>query len=204
VKQSVLDPAKSVRDVTQTVTYRGHDVAPPSLPTPSSLPPYGNAPPQGLAPVHAATYGSVNHYANIPSPVPLLQAEDRSDAGSMSTDEGYDSELDRRVARARSPNTSQAPCSLGVLTIPEQSHTADALNSANSNGSFEFTLPVMPSARGDVRHSSSSSLGSDFTVEEEEREEASRAAARLDRLDGPDLIHIPQPAARRYSWEGEQ
>lgn len=201
-QQYAFDPVKSARDVTQADTYRAHDIAPQSLPKPSSLLRYGNGPPKGLAPVHAATYGSVNHYANIPSPVPLLQAEDRSDAGSMSTDEGYDSELDRRAAQVRGPDGSRAAGSLGILTIPEQSHTTDALNSADSNGSFEFTLPVMPSARGEVRHSSSSSLGSDFTVEEEEREEATRAAARLDRLDGPDLVHIPQPAARRYSWEG--
>ncbi|KAH7031200.1 uncharacterized protein B0I36DRAFT_323401 [Microdochium trichocladiopsis] len=204
LQQSAFEPAKNARDITQTTTYRAPDIAPPPLAAPSTLPPYGSLHAQGLAPLNATAYGSANHYANIPSPVPLLQAEDRSDAESMSTDEGYDSELDRQAARARSVDVSQAACSLGAATIPERSQTVNTVASANSNGSFEFTLPIMPSARADARHSVSSSLGSDFTVEEEEREEAWRAAGRLDRLDGPDLVHIPQPAARRYSWEGEQ
>lgn len=195
--QGAYEPPKSAQDLTPIATYRAPEVAPPTAVLPaSSLPTYGSHPQAALAPVTAIAYGSANHYANIPSPVPLLQAEDKSDTESLSSDEGYDSELDRQAAQAT--RTAGG----GGGQVPERSQTVNTVGSSGGE-SFEYTLPIMPSAHADVlRHSAASSLGSNFTVEQEEREEAWRAAGRLDRLD--DLVHIPQPAARRYSWEGAE
>ncbi|KAI1505384.1 aspartic peptidase domain-containing protein [Biscogniauxia marginata] len=49
------------------------------------------------------------------------------------------------------------------------------------------------------RLSMADTLGSDFTIEEEAREAAARTLGRLRGFD--DMVHVPQPAQRRYSWE---
>ncbi|KAJ1333486.1 saccharopepsin [Microdochium nivale] len=190
--QGEYEQAKSAQDMTPIVTYRAPDVNIPAATPPSSICPSRNQPPSNLAPVTVVAYGAANHYANIPSPMPLLQAEDKSDTDSISSDEGYDSELDRQAANAARGGGGARG------SVPARSQT---VNTVGAEG-FEFTLPVMPSARTGMRQSTVSSLGSNFTVEEEERSEAWRALGRLGRVD--DLVHIPQPAARRYSWEGEQ
>ncbi|KAI0171774.1 acid protease [Hypoxylon sp. FL1284] len=52
------------------------------------------------------------------------------------------------------------------------------------------------------RVSTADTLGSNYTVEEEARLAAVREAVdTFGRIDGDDLVHIPQPALRRYSWE---
>ncbi|KAI0152472.1 acid protease [Hypoxylon sp. NC0597] len=72
-----------------------------------------------------------------------------------------------------------------------------------------FAYPPMPpippteeSYRASRRVSTADTLGSNYTVEEEARLAAVReAASTFGRIDGDDLIHIPQPALKRYSWE---
>lgn len=72
-----------------------------------------------------------------------------------------------------------------------------------------FAYPPMPPIptteecyRTSRRVSTADTLGSNYTVEEEARMAAAREAVHtLGRIDGADLIHIPQPALRRYSWE---
>ncbi|KAI0840771.1 acid protease [Hypoxylon sp. FL0890] len=72
-----------------------------------------------------------------------------------------------------------------------------------------FAYPPMPpippteeSYRASRRVSTADTLGSNYTVEEEARLAAAREAAyTFGRIDGDDLIHIPQPALKRYSWE---
>ncbi|KAI1416707.1 acid protease [Hypoxylon sp. FL1857] len=72
-----------------------------------------------------------------------------------------------------------------------------------------FAYPPMPpippteeSYRASRRVSTADTLGSNYTVEEEARLAAVREAANtFGRIDGDDLIHIPQPASKRYSWE---
>ncbi|KAI1470640.1 acid protease [Daldinia caldariorum] len=54
------------------------------------------------------------------------------------------------------------------------------------------------SRRASRRVSRADTLGSNYTIEEEARMAAAREQARID---GPDLIHIPQLALQRYSWE---
>ncbi|KAI2779064.1 acid protease [Daldinia loculata] len=57
------------------------------------------------------------------------------------------------------------------------------------------------SRRASRRVSRADTLGSNYTIEEEARMTAAHEQAFLGRIDGPDLIHIPQPASQRYSWE---
>ncbi|KAI2637186.1 acid protease [Hypomontagnella submonticulosa] len=76
-----------------------------------------------------------------------------------------------------------------------------------------FAYPPMPpipsteeshhdSHRASRRVSTADTLGSNYTVEEEARMAVARDAASLfGRIDGADLIHVPQPASKRYSWE---
>ncbi|KAI0111331.1 acid protease [Daldinia grandis] len=61
--------------------------------------------------------------------------------------------------------------------------------------------PQNESRRASRRVSRADTLGSNYTIEEEARMTATREQAFLGRIDGPDLIHIPQPASQRYSWE---
>ncbi|KAI0598339.1 aspartic peptidase domain-containing protein [Biscogniauxia sp. FL1348] len=49
--------------------------------------------------------------------------------------------------------------------------------------------------------STADTLGSDFTIEEEARQQAARTLGRMGGFD--DIVHVPQPAHRRYSWEEE-
>ncbi|KAI1076822.1 acid protease [Whalleya microplaca] len=59
-------------------------------------------------------------------------------------------------------------------------------------------MPTIPSRRV----STADTLGSNYTVEEEAHAAAAREASRaFGRIDGVDIVHIPQPAQRRYSWE---
>lgn len=68
-------------------------------------------------------------------------------------------------------------------------------------------MPPIPSTdeyshRASRRVSTADTLGSNYTVEEEARLAAVREVAdTFGRIDGDDLIHIPQPALKRYSWE---
>ncbi|KAI1770242.1 acid protease [Hypoxylon cercidicola] len=68
-------------------------------------------------------------------------------------------------------------------------------------------LPPIPSndeysRRASRRVSTADTLGSNYTVEEEAQLAAVREAVNtFGRIDGDDLIHIPQPALKRYSWE---
>jgi hypothetical protein len=58
-----------------------------------------------------------------------------------------------------------------------------------------FDLPPIPFVDRAHRMSTAETLGSNYTVEEEQR------IARFGRMDGADIPHIPQPADKRYSWE---
>ncbi|KAI1377667.1 acid protease [Hypoxylon crocopeplum] len=67
-------------------------------------------------------------------------------------------------------------------------------------------IPPIPSTgesyRASRRVSAADTLGSNYTVEEEARIAAAHEATdTFGRIDGDDIIHVPQPASRRYSWE---
>ncbi|KAI5868434.1 acid protease [Durotheca rogersii] len=70
-------------------------------------------------------------------------------------------------------------------------------------------MPPIPSDDGEShralksnRVSTADTLGSNYTLEEEARMAASRETMNIfGRIEGADIIHIPQPASRRYSWE---
>ncbi|KAI0391059.1 acid protease [Xylariaceae sp. FL0594] len=66
------------------------------------------------------------------------------------------------------------------------------------------TPPVL-SPNTSRRQSMADTLGSNYTLEEEARAAAAReAAAAFERIDGFDIVHIPQMAHQRYSWEEER
>lgn len=52
------------------------------------------------------------------------------------------------------------------------------------------------------RQSTADTLGSNYTLEEEARVQVTRAGtSAFGRMDGFDIVHVPQMAHRRYSWE---
>ncbi|KAH8163415.1 hypothetical protein CIB48_g4843 [Xylaria polymorpha] len=64
------------------------------------------------------------------------------------------------------------------------------------------TMPTIPSENPSRRHSTADTLGSNYTLEEEARVAATRDdTAAAGRIDGFDIVHVPQMAHRRYSWE---
>ncbi|KAJ2997162.1 hypothetical protein NUW58_g738 [Xylaria curta] len=64
------------------------------------------------------------------------------------------------------------------------------------------TMPTIPSENPSRRQSTADTLGSNYTLEEEARVAATRDnAAAFGRIDGFDIVHVPQMAHRRYSWE---
>ncbi|KAI3332105.1 acid protease [Xylariaceae sp. AK1471] len=69
-------------------------------------------------------------------------------------------------------------------------------------------LPPMPtifSENHSRRQSTADTLGSNYTLEEEARVAATRDnATAFGRIDGFDIVHVPQMAHRRYSWEEER
>ncbi|KAI0144680.1 aspartic peptidase domain-containing protein [Xylariaceae sp. FL1272] len=69
-----------------------------------------------------------------------------------------------------------------------------------------FALPTIPSANPSRRPSAADTLGSDYTLEEEARGGDSEASNphsnnNAGRIDGFEIIHVPQLAYRRFSWE---
>ncbi|KAI0525762.1 aspartic peptidase domain-containing protein [Xylaria bambusicola] len=67
------------------------------------------------------------------------------------------------------------------------------------------TMPTIASENPSRRHSTADTLGSNFTLEEEARVAAvTRGDAACGRIDGFDIVHVPQMAHRRYSWEEEE
>ncbi|KAI1738758.1 aspartic peptidase domain-containing protein [Xylaria scruposa] len=69
----------------------------------------------------------------------------------------------------------------------------------------DYPLPTMPTIRSENhsrRQSTADTLGSNYTLEEEARVAAARdSTGAAGRIDGFDIVHVPQVAHRRYSWE---
>ncbi|KAJ3571455.1 hypothetical protein NPX13_g5371 [Xylaria arbuscula] len=72
------------------------------------------------------------------------------------------------------------------------------------------TMPTIASENPSRRHSTADTLGSNFTLEEEARVAATAVVtagatgadtSACGRIDGFDIVHVPQMAHRRYSWE---
>lgn len=63
-------------------------------------------------------------------------------------------------------------------------------------------MPTIMSESTSRRQSTADTLGSNYTLEEEARVAATRnSATAFGRIDGFDIVHVPQMAHRRYSWE---
>ncbi|TGJ83066.1 hypothetical protein E0Z10_g5715 [Xylaria hypoxylon] len=69
----------------------------------------------------------------------------------------------------------------------------------------DIVLPKMPTIASESpsrRQSITDTLGSNFTLEEEARVAVTRDdTTAFERIDGFDIVHVPQMAHRRYSWE---
>jgi hypothetical protein len=72
----------------------------------------------------------------------------------------------------------------------------------------DVRLPPMPTIFSEIhsrRQSTADTLGSNYTLEEEARVSATRNhTTAFGRIDGFDIVHVPQMAHRRYSWEEER
>lgn len=67
------------------------------------------------------------------------------------------------------------------------------------------TMPTIASENPSRRQSTTDTLGSNYTLEEEARVAATRNyATAFGRIDGFDIVHVPQMAHRRYSWEEDR
>ncbi|KAI0419143.1 aspartic peptidase domain-containing protein [Xylaria grammica] len=80
---------------------------------------------------------------------------------------------------------------------------------AQTHGIAIPPMPTIASENHSRRQSTADTLGSNYTLEEEARVAATVAATRDDstafgRIDGFDIVHVPQMAHRRYSWEEER
>ncbi|KAI1102267.1 acid protease [Jackrogersella minutella] len=99
----------------------------------------------------------------------------------------------------RLPHQSTQPAQVPQLSLPGVLHL-DGQTIAYP------PMPPIPSTdecyRTSRRVSTADTLGSNYTVEEEARLAAVQEVANtFGRIDGDDIIHIPQPASKRYSWE---
>ncbi|KAI1179441.1 aspartic peptidase domain-containing protein [Nemania sp. FL0916] len=74
--------------------------------------------------------------------------------------------------------------------------------------SHDAVLPTMPTIASEApsrRQSIADTLGSNFTLEEEARVVVTRDnTTAFGRIDGFDIVHVPQMAHQRYSWEEER
>ncbi|KAI8633430.1 acid protease [Xylariaceae sp. FL1651] len=67
------------------------------------------------------------------------------------------------------------------------------------------TMPTIPSENPSRRQSTADTLGSNYTLEEEARVAATQVdTSAFGRIDGFDIVHVPQMAHQRYSWEEER
>ncbi|KAI1113162.1 aspartic peptidase domain-containing protein [Nemania sp. NC0429] len=93
------------------------------------------------------------------------------------------------------PNSVQFPHQLLIKKPP----------GVRSHDNVLPTMPTIASENPSRRHSTTDTLGSNFTLEEEARVAATRnLATAFGRIDGFDIVHVPQMAHRRYSWEEDQ
>ncbi|KAI1817800.1 acid protease [Poronia punctata] len=114
----------------------------------------------------------------------------------------------------RTPIDSTHVVCLGPLPdnvqLPHQLMMQRSLGARSQGISLPPMPPVPPmspilSANNSRRQSTADTLGSNYTLEEEARAVAKREAAEaLERLEGHDIIHVPQMAHQRYSWEEER
>jgi hypothetical protein len=65
-------------------------------------------------------------------------------------------------------------------------------------------MPTIQSENPSRRHSTTDTLGSNFTLEEEARVVPQAGTSAFGRMDGFDIVHVPQMAHQRYSWEEER
>ena len=112
---------------------------------------------------------------------------------------------------AQAPAAGAAPRAVPRLLVPDGRHAAAAAATVSS------ASPVSSSSSADSPvhdpDAGASTLGSNFTVDEEERQVPSRDSSRprgdaprspnsAERIDAAiELVHVPQLAEKRYSWE---
>ncbi|KAI0402082.1 aspartic peptidase domain-containing protein [Xylaria palmicola] len=96
------------------------------------------------------------------------------------------------------PDNVRLPHQLMIRRPPEvQSH--DYVSSI---------MPSIPPQHHSRRQSTADTLGSNFTLEEEARvaatHQGNQGTSAVGRIDGLDIVHVPQMAHQRYSWEQER
>lgn len=108
----------------------------------------------------------------------------------------------------RTPIDSTHVVCLGPLPdsvrFPHQLLTQKPLG-MRSHDNVLSIIPIVASENPSRRQSTTDTLGSNYTLEEEARVAVTRKLpAAFGRLDGVDIVHVPQMAHRRYSWEEDR
>ncbi|KAI1342406.1 aspartic peptidase domain-containing protein [Xylariaceae sp. FL0016] len=90
--------------------------------------------------------------------------------------------------------------------LPQQEPEPQIQRSASPNVRQEPEVSTIDCGEELRRKSTTETLGSNFTIEQEALEvETSVPAHTMGRMDGfEDMVHVPQPAHKRYSWEQDQ
>ncbi|KAI1386484.1 acid protease [Hypoxylon trugodes] len=195
-----------------------------NMPSPlSSQSDWTNRMPEGYSPMGFVPTQTLSHSTSNPnftytpsSPSSLSSPETASFTRSAST-AGYMSShssqpIPPRASFQRAPIDASRVVCLGPLpdnvSLPNQPSQQPIPGYLNIDGQMVAYPPMPPipqdeeNRRMSRRVSTADTLGSNYTVEEEARMAAVRDATHtFGRLDGADLIHIPQPALKRFSWE---
>ncbi|KAI1142412.1 acid protease [Hypoxylon sp. FL0543] len=179
--------------------------------------------PMGFVPTQTLTHSSSNpNFTYAPSSPSSLSSPGTNSLARSASTNGFvmpnPPPAAPRASFQRAPIDASRVICLGPLPdnfrVPHQTTEPTETFQPSGTGVVHldgqtFAYPPMPpippteeSYRASRRVSTADTLGSNYTVEEEARLAAAREAANtFGRIDGDDLIHIPQPALKRYSWE---
>ncbi|RYO99090.1 hypothetical protein DL764_006917 [Monosporascus ibericus] len=130
-----------------------------------------------------------------PQPKPTLAPNDPSPNYALPSAPSYGSLIPLSTPIQRRPIDSDNVVCLGPLPpnvrLPYQTYPSSIPPPAGPRGIDLLDPPTIPSLDRQHRASTTDTLGSNYTVDEEGRW----------RMQGSDIVHIPQPPERRYSWE---
>ncbi|RYP18765.1 hypothetical protein DL767_009765 [Monosporascus sp. MG133] len=128
-------------------------------------------------------------------PKPTLAISDLNPNSTFPSTPSYGSLIPLSTPIQRRPIDSDNVVCLGPLPpnvrLPYQTYPSSMPPPAGPRGIDLMDPPTIPSLDRRHRGSTTDTLGSNYTVDEESRW----------RIHGSDIVHIPQPPERRYSWE---
>lgn len=179
---------------------------------PDHYSPMGFVPTQTLS--HSASNPSFTYAPSSPSSLDSPNSLARSASTTGFATSHIHPLMPPPASLQRAPIDASRVICLGPLPdnvrLPHQAPTQPPIPNVLLDGQAVAYPPMPPipdtehehSYRGSRRVSTADTLGSNYTVEEEARLAAVRDTPNIfGRIDGDDIIHIPQPALKRFSWE---